>query len=159
MSLRFALTTIALVGILGLSLGLRAEEAKGLGMDHFQLAQAVVRALGRQADVPVDATPADNAIYLQGRGIAPLRAWIPGAEATREDLAVVTVLALGLAGEVEDLQNVDSYMAVLDERQISLDTVMAVLSNVAVQTAITDLVLYTPIAAFYETFLSPVEAR
>ncbi|NQT82200.1 hypothetical protein HQ563_04205 [bacterium] len=160
MSLRRALFTIALVGLLGSSLGLNAaEEAEGLGMTHTELAQAIVRALGLQSDLPVNATPADYGTYLQGKGIAPLRGWIPGADVTKDDLAVVTVEALGLAGEVENAAEVDSYMAVLDERDISLATVMDVVRNVTVGEAITELVLYSPIAVLYETFLSPVEAR
>lgn len=163
MSLRLVLSTIALAGFLGLSLGLYAaeEQAEGMGMEHLELAEALVRALGLQSELPVTATPADYATYLQKQGIGPLRGWIPGAEVTREDLAVATVEALGLAAEVEDPQSPDSYMAVLseEERNIELTTVMEVLKNVTVAAAITDLVLYSPITILYETFLSPVEAK
>jgi hypothetical protein len=161
MSLRLAISTIALVGLLGLSLGVYAaeESADAMGMNHLQLAQCIVRALGLQSDLAPDATPADYATYLQGKGIAPLRGWVPDAEVTKADLAVVTVNALGLAGEVEKPTDAESYVAVLDERQISLETVMDVISNVSVTSAITELVLYSPITILYETFLSPVEAR
>jgi hypothetical protein len=148
-----------LVCLLGLSSGLRAEEAEGLGMTHKELAQAIVRALGLQNDLPATATEADYAIYLQGKGVAPLRGWILSAEVTTEDLAVVAVEALGLAGDVEDPEDADSYMAVLDERDISLATVMDVVKNLYVGDAITNLVLWSPIAVLYETNLSPVEAR
>jgi hypothetical protein len=160
MSLRFSLSLIALVGLLGLSLGLSAaEEAEGLGMSHMDLAQAMVRALGLQNDLPATATEADYANYLQGKGIAPMRGWILGAEVSKEDLAVVTVEALGLSGEVESPTEVDSFMAVLDERSISLETVMDVIRNIEVGDAITTLVLMSPIPVLYETNLSPVEAR
>jgi hypothetical protein len=160
MSLRLALFTAALIGLLGLSVGLRAaEQAEGMGMNHLELAQAIVRALGLQPDLPATATPADFTTYLQGKGIAPLRGWIPDAEVTKADLAVVTVLALGLVGEVEKPEDAESYVAVLDERQISLATIMDVISNLTVQSAITELVLYSPITVLYETFLSPVEGR
>ena len=160
MSLRLAIPTIVLVGLLGLSSGVyAAEEAEGVGMTHLELAQCIVRALGLQSELPVNATPADYAIYLQGRGIAPLRGWIPDAEVTKADLAVVTVEALGLAGEVEKVDDAESYVAVLDERQISLATVQDVISNVTFLSSITELVLYSPITILYETFLSPVEAR
>ena len=160
MSLRLALSTVALVGLLGLSVGLHAaEEAEGMGMTHAELAQAIVRALGLQPDVPATATPADFTTYLQGKGIAPLRDWQPDAEVTKADLAVVTVLALGLAGDVEKPEDAESYIAVLDERQISLATVMDVISNISVASHITELVLYSPITVLYQTFLSPVEGR
>ncbi len=170
MRLRVVISTIALVALLGLPLSLSAEEAasalkpapakaEGMGMTHLELAQAIVRALGLQNDLPVKATPADYATYLEGKGIAPLRDWITGAEVTKADLAVVTVEALGLAGEVEKPTDAESYMAVLDERQISLATVMDVISNVSVRSAVTQWVLYSPITVLYETFLSPVEAQ
>jgi len=166
MSLRLALSTVTLVGFLGLSLGLHAaEEAQGMGMTHLELAQAMVRALGLQQDVPATATPADYATYLTGKGIEPLRGWIPDAEVNKEDLAVVTVLALGLAAEVEKADDAASYAAVLDERQISLPTVKDVISNVRVTSTMTTLVLYpvttlileSPVTVLYETFLSPIE--
>lgn len=159
MSLRLALFTIALVSLLGLSSGLTAAEAEGLGMTHKELAQAIVRALGLQNDLPATATEADYAIYLQEKGIAPLRGWILGSDVTKEDLSVVTVEALGLSGEVESPTEVDSYMAVLDERNISLATIMDVIRNIEVGNAITNLVLMSPIPVLYETNLSPVEAR
>ncbi len=160
MSLRLAICLTALVGLLGLSSGLcTAEEAGGMGMTHLELAQCIVRALGLQSDLPPTATPADFATYLTGKGIAPLRGWIPDAEVTEADLAVVTVGALGLAGEVEDPANAESYKAELEARGISLATVRDVISNVTFATAITELVLYSPITVLYETFLSPVEAR
>jgi len=160
MSLRFALPAIALVGLLGLSLGLNAaEEAEELGMTHMELAEAIVRALGLQSELPVNATPADYSTYLQGKGISPMRGWIAGAEVSKEDLAVVAVEALGLAGEVEDISRADSYMAVIQERDISLATVMDVLRNISFSEAVTELVLYSPITVLYETFLSPVEAK
>jgi hypothetical protein len=159
MSLRLGVFTVALVSLLGLSFGLHAQEAGGAGMTHLELAQAIVRALGLQQDLPATATPADYANYLAGKGIAPLRGWIPDAEVTRDDLAVVTVLALGLAAEVEVEDDAVSYMAVLDERQIPLATVQDVISNVTVTSTITTLVLYSPITELYETFLSPVEGR
>jgi hypothetical protein len=160
MSLRRVIFSIGLVGFLGLSFGLNAaEEAEGFGMTHLGLAEAIVRALGLQSELPVDATPADYGTYLQGKGIAPLRGWIPGAEVTKEDLAVVTVKALGLGGDVEAPDSADSYFAVLDERQISLVTIRDVISNVTVRAAVTELVLYSPIAVLYETFLSPVEGK
>jgi hypothetical protein len=160
MSLRLALSTVALVGLLGLSLGVHAaEEAEGMGMTHVELAQAIVRALGLQPDVPATATPADFATYLQGKGIAPLRGWIADAEVTKADLAVVTVQALGLAGDVEKPDDAESYVAVLDERQISLATIMDVISNITIRAAVTELVLYSPITVLYQTFLSPVEGR
>jgi len=160
MSLRLALSTVALVGLLGLSVELHAaEEAEAMGMTHLELAQAVVRALGLQPDLPATATPADFSTYLQSKGIAPLRGWIPDAEVTKADLAVVTVLALGLAEQVEKPEDAEYYVAVLDERQISLATVMDVIRNISFQGAITELVLYSPITVLYETFLSPVEGR
>ncbi len=166
MSLRRRIFSVALVGFFGLSSAFyagvaeAAEEAGqgGLEMTHMQLAQAIVRALGLQSDLDVSATPADHATYLQGRGIAPLRGWIAGAQVTKEDLAVVSVEGLGLLGEVEDPKLPEAYMAVLDSRQISLATVADVIANVTVQSAITELVLYSPIAVLYETFLSPIEA-
>jgi len=165
MCLRVAISTVALIALLGLPLALAAEEAaaapkaEGMGMTHLELAQAIVRALGLQNDVPAEATPADYATYLEGKGIVPLRGWIAGAEVSKADLAVVTVEALGLAGDVEKPTDAESYVAVLDERQISLATVMDVISNVSVRSAITEWVLYSPIAILYETFLSPVEAQ
>jgi hypothetical protein len=160
MSLRLVLSTVVLVGFLGLSFGLHAaEEAKGMGMTHLELAQAIVRALGLQQDVPATATPADYATYLRGKGIQPLRGWIPDAEVNKDDLAVVAVLALGLSGEVEKADDPVSYAAVLDERQISLATVKDVISNVTVTSTVTTLVLYSPITVLYETFLSPIEGR
>ena len=160
MSLRLALSTVALVGFLGLSFGLHAaEEAQGMGMTHLELAQAIVRALGLQQDVPATATPADYATYLMGKGIEPLRGWIPDAEVNKDDLAVVAVLALGLSGEVEKADDPVSYAAVLDERQISLATVKDVISNVTVTSTVTTLVLYSPITVLYETFLSPIEGQ
>jgi hypothetical protein len=159
MSLRLGVFTVVLASLLGLSLVLHAEEAGGMGMSHLELAQAMVRALGLQQDLPATATPADYATYLAGKGIAPLRGWVPDAEVTKDDLAVVTVLALGLAEEVEKADDPVSYMAVLDERQISLATVKDVISNVTVTSTVTTLVLYSPITVLYETFLSPVEGR
>lgn len=159
MSLRLGVFTVALASLLGLSLGLHAQEAGGMGMTHLELAQAMVRALGLQQDVPATATPVDYTTYLAGKGIAPLRGWIADAEVSKDDLAVVTVLALGLADEVEKDDDAVSYMAVLDERQISLTTVKDVISNVTVTSTVTTLVLYSPITVLYETFLSPVEGR
>lgn len=160
MSLRFGIPFMVLVGLLGLSLVVAAEEEpEGMGMEHMALAQGVVRSLGRQGDLPADATPADFATYLQGMGIAPMRGWISGAEVSKDDLAVVTIEALGLLGEVEDPANVSSYMAVLSEREIVLTTVMDVITNVAVQTEIAKLVVYSPITILYETFLTPVVAH
>ena len=160
MSLRLAIPTIVLVGLLGLSSGVyAAEEAEGVGMTHLELAQCIVRALGLQNDLPVTATPADYDTYLTGKGIAPLRGWIPEAEVTQADLAVVTVEAMGLVPEVEKPEDAQSYMAVLDERQISLATVMDVISNIEFTSVITEWVLYSPITILYETFLSPVEAQ
>lgn len=159
MSLRLGVFMVALVSLLGLSLALHAQEAGGMGMTHLELAQAMVRALGLQQDLAATATPADYTSYLAGKGIAPLRGWIPEAEVTKDDLAVVTVLALGLVEEVEQVEDAVSYMAVLDERQISLVTVKDVISNVTVASTVTTLVLYSPITVLYETFLSPVEGR
>jgi len=160
MSLRFAIPAMVLVGVLGLSLVVAAEEeAEGMGMEHMALAQCLVRALGRQGDLPADVTPADFATYLQGMGISPMRGWISGAEVSKDDLAVVTIQALGLLGEVEDPANVSSYMAVLSERQIVLTTVMEVITNVTVQAEIANLVVYSPITILYETFLTPVVAH
>jgi len=161
MSLRVSIAAIVLMGLLGLSFWLYAaeEEAKGLGMTHEELAQCIVRALGLQGDLPVSATPIDYMTYLQGKGIAPLRGWIAGAEATTDDLAVVTVEALGLLGEVEDPTSIASYMAVLAERGISLETVISVITNITVRTEITQVLIYSPIAVLYETFLTPVRAR
>lgn len=159
MSLRLALPTIALVGFLGLSLGLYAaeEKAEGMGMTQQKLAQAIVRALGLQSELPVSATPADYMTYLQGKGIAPLGGWVADAEVTKADLAVVTVKALGLLGEVEKPTDAEQYVALLEERHISLTTIMDVISNVEVVSAITELVLFSPIAVLYQTPLSPIE--
>ncbi len=163
MSLRLAICSVAVVSLLGLSSGLfAAEEAKaeaGMEMTHLQLAQAIVRALGLQSELPAEATPGDYATYLQGHGICPLRGWIADAQVTNADLATVAVEALGLAGEVEKPTDAESYVAVLDERQISLATVKDVISNIQITSAITEWVLYSPITVLYETFLSPVEAE
>lgn len=153
--------TVALVCFLEISLGLNAEDAAESGITHGDCAQGLVRAMGLQCDLLVTATQADYVNYLQVMGIAPLRGWILDADMTRDDLAVITVQALGLTDEVENKEDAVSYMAVLDERQITATAIKDVIQIHFLRTTSTvgENVLFSPIAILYETNLSPVEGR
>ena len=121
-----------------------------------QLAVAIVRSLGLENEIGFDQSVLAYANFVDGRGIRPLGGWDVNAPVTKEVLAVVVVQTLGLRSEVQDPANVADYITVLEDRDISIEDVRKVLSNIFVVNVITDIVgpsvpedgPLTPIAGF-----------
>jgi hypothetical protein len=109
-----------------------------------QLAVAIVRSLGLEEEIGFDQSPVAYAAFLAGRGISPLNGWNVNLEVTKEDLAVVVVQTLGLMPEVQDKTNVADYIRVLDDRDISIEDVRKVLSNIFVVNVLVDVIGGTP---------------
>ena len=124
-----------------------------------ELAVAIVRSLGLENEIGFDRSKQAYMTFLQSRGIVPLidgvYKWDPDAEVTKEVLAVVVVQTLGLRSEVQDTTNVGDYIRVLDDRDISIEDVRKVLSNIFVVNVLTEVIgptrverLMTPTVGF-----------
>ena len=85
---------------------------------HADLARTIVRMMGDEAKVPAGATALDYQNYLNGKGIAPLGGWRYMEPVSKGDLAVVTVLLLGLRDDVADPNDENAYIALLNSLDI-----------------------------------------
>ncbi len=145
MSFRINLMAIlCIVGVTLVSAPLCAEEAEEEVFTQGQLAVAIVRSLGLENEIGFDQSVQGYATFLQARGIAPLIEgefmWDVNAEVTREVLAVVVVQSLGLKSYVQDLMNISDYVVVCEDRDISIEDVRKVLSNIFVVNVLVDIV-------------------
>jgi len=126
------------------SASLYAEEAEEQAFTQGQLAVAIVRSLGLENEVGFDQSEQGYATFLQARGIAPLIKgefmWDVNADVDREILAVIVVQALGLRSYVQDHLNIAHYVAVCEDRDISIEDVRKVLSNIFVVNVLVDIV-------------------
>jgi hypothetical protein len=145
MSLRTKLLAIlCIVGFVLAAAPLHAQEAEEEVFTQGQLAVAIVRSLGLENEVGFDQSEQGYATFLQSRGIAPLIngefMWDVNASVDREVLAVVVVQTLGLKSYVQDLMNIAHYVAVCEDRDISIEDVRKVLSNIFVVNVLVDIV-------------------
>lgn len=138
------LTVICILGVFFASMSFGADEAKKKAFTQGQLAVAIVRSLGLEEEIGNDQSVIAYTLFLAGRGIKPLGGWDVNAEVTKEVLAVVVVQTLGLMSEVQDRTNVADYIRVLDDRDISIEDVRKVLSNIFVVNVLVDIVGATP---------------
>jgi hypothetical protein len=142
------LTVLCIVGFLFVSIAHSAEEAKPEAkkgvLTQGQLAVAIVRSLGLEEEIGNDQSFVAYTQFLAGRGICPLAGWDINLEVTKDVLAVVVVQTLGLMSEVQDKTNIADYIRVLDDRDISIEDVRKVLSNIFVVNVLTDIVGVTP---------------
>ena len=122
----------------------KEDEAKKKAFTQGQLAVAIVRSLGLEEEIGNDQSLVAYALFLKGRGIAPIDGWDVNAIVTKEVLAVVVVQTLGLISEVQDKTNVADYIRVLDDRDISIEDVRKVLSNIFVVNVLVDIVGVEP---------------
>ncbi len=109
-----------------------------------ELAVAIVRSLGLENEIGFDRSAQGYITFLQGRGIVPLidgeYKWDPDAEVTKEVLAVVVVQTLGLVSLVQDTTKISDFTRVLDDRDISIEDVRKVLSNIFVVNVLTEVI-------------------
>jgi hypothetical protein len=142
------ITVICLAGFLFVSVANSAEEtkpeAKKATFTQGQLAVAIVRSLGLEEEIGNDQSFVAYTQFLAGRGICPIGGWDINLEVSKDVLAVVVVQTLGLMSEVQDKTNVADYIRVLDDRDISIEDVRKVLSNIFVVNVLTDIVGTTP---------------
>lgn len=87
-----------------------------------QLAEVLVRALGLVSSLPNPASDQQRFTALMQNGISPADGWTSGATVTKKDLAMVLVQALGAEDDVENPEDPASWLAVLQEYGIDLDS-------------------------------------
>lgn len=87
-----------------------------------QLAEVLVRALGLVSSLPNPASDQQRFAALMQNGISPADGWTAGATVTKKDLAMVLVQALGAEDEVENPEDPASWLSVLQEYGIDLDS-------------------------------------
>lgn len=99
-----------------------AQGNSGEPVTQAQLAEVLVRALGLVSSLPNPASDQQRFTALMQNGICPADGWTAGSAVTKKDLATVLVQALGAEDDVENPEDPASWLAVLQEYGIDLDS-------------------------------------
>ena len=86
------------------------------------LAEELAKALGLMTALPTGDTDQQRFAVLMQNGICPVDGWVADKVVTKGDLARVLVQAMGLEDEVENPEAVGSWIRVLQDHDISLDS-------------------------------------
>lgn len=109
----------------------RAEEAAATeAVTQAELARILTNVLGLSRFLPSQPTSAQRIAVLMENGIEPEGGWQPDAPVTRADLARLVVLAMDRRHEVEDPDDPRSWIALLAELGVSLESIGAATASI-----------------------------
>ena len=86
------------------------------------LAEELAKALGLMTALPTGDTDQQRFAVMMQNGICPKDGWVADKVVTKADLARVLVQAMGLEDEVENPDDIGSWIRVLQDHDISLDS-------------------------------------
>ncbi len=122
------LCVMAIGGVLLAGFGRVAAQEEFEPVTQAELASMLAKVLGLEYLVPPTGSPADYFKVLAQNGVAPLDGWKAEEAVTVNVLAVTTVQALKWVAQVEDPRDPASYVSLLQNEGIQIDTIGRALS-------------------------------
>ena len=100
----------------------KANSSESAPVTQAVLAEELAKALGLMTTLPTGDTDQQRFAVLMQNGICPKDGWVADKVVTKADLARVLVQAMGYEEEVENPEDTGSWVRVLQDHGISLDT-------------------------------------
>lgn len=101
----------------------RAQEEGAEPAKQLELATLLANLMGLSRNLPAVPTPQQIFGLLLANGVSPAEGWDAEAVVTKADLARVVVQAMDMAGDIENPDDPNAWVAFLEAMGISIDTI------------------------------------
>lgn len=125
-----SLLAVALSAVIAMPVA-HAQDPGAVPAQQLELASLLVNLMGLSRTLP--AAPSAQQIFaaLAVNGVSPEDGWDADKVVTKADLARTVVQAMGMASEIENPDDPNSWVAFLEAMGISIDTIGSAVSEIA----------------------------